>query len=78
MRLTVFFAKKNLSKVIFGGTLSFDIQHREVFMQAKYTDKTLGLEFKIPIGEELAMEMSKLKAPEGYAVIMLGYGDPSR
>ena len=45
-------------------------------MQAKYTDKTLGLEFKIPIGEELAMEVDRdLKAPEGYAVIMLGYGD---
>jgi hypothetical protein len=45
-------------------------------MQEKYTDKTLGLEFKIPIGEELAMEVGKdLKAPEGYAVIMLGYGD---
>ena len=45
-------------------------------MQEKYVDKTLGLEFKIPLGEELAMEVDKdLKAPEGYAVIMLGYGD---
>ena len=45
-------------------------------MQEKYVDKTLGLEFRIPIGEELAMEVGKdLKAPEGYAVIMLGYGD---
>ena len=44
--------------------------------QEKHVDKTLGLEFTIPIGEKLAMEVGKdLKAPEGYAVIMLGYGD---
>ena len=42
----------------------------------KHVDKTLGLEFTIPIGEELAPAVGQdLKCPEGYAVIMLGYGD---
>ena len=42
----------------------------------KHIDKTLGLEFTIPIGEELAPAVGQdLKCPEGYAVIMLGYGD---
>tara|TARA_B100000131_G_scaffold158241_1_gene153476 strand:- start:923 stop:1345 length:423 start_codon:yes stop_codon:yes gene_type:complete len=42
----------------------------------KHVDKTLGLEFTIPLGEELAIPVGQdLKCPEGHAVIMLGYGD---
>ena len=42
-----------------------------------HVDESLGLEFKIPPTDELAMEVDKdLKnAPEGYAVVVLDYGD---
>ena len=42
-------------------------------------DSSLGLEFKIPVTDKLAMEVDKdLKnVPEGYAVIVLDYGDQS-
>ena len=44
--------------------------------QEKHVDKNLGLEFNIPLGEQLALEVGKdLKCPEGYAVIILNYGD---
>ena len=43
----------------------------------KHRDTALGLEFVLPPGDELAVEVDKdLKnVPEGYAVVVLGYGD---
>lgn len=43
----------------------------------KHVDESLGLEFRIPVTDELAMEVDKdLKnTPEGFAVIVLDYGD---
>ena len=43
----------------------------------KHVDEALGLEFTIPHGDEIALEVDKdLKnVPEGYAVIVLEYGD---
>ena len=43
----------------------------------KHRDTALGLEFVIPPGEELAPEVDKemSNVPEGYAVVVLGYGD---
>ena len=44
-----------------------------------HVDQSLGLEFKIPVTDRLAIEVNKdLKnAPEGHAVIVLDYGDQS-
>ena len=43
----------------------------------KHIDKALGLEFTIPVSDKLALEVDKdLKnVPEGYAVVVLDYGD---
>ena len=43
----------------------------------RHKDTALGLEFVVPPGEELAPEVDKemSNVPEGYAVVVLGYGD---
>ena len=45
----------------------------------KHIDESLNLEFQIPVTDKLAMEVDKdLKnVPEGYAVVVLDYGDQS-